>query len=146
MGPSSTIDDQAHPAPHRDRVRLIELVAALVGPPLAWSLHLVANYGFASRACFPDGAPLVVPSFGRLWLVLIAIDVASLIICAAAAAIAYRNWARSAEELAETESAMVETGEGRTRFLAVWGFLVGIGFFVAVVFDFVGLWIVPICG
>jgi hypothetical protein len=41
---------------------------------------------------------------------------------------------------------MVETGEGRTRFLAIWGMLIGLTFFVAVIFDFVGLWILPICG
>jgi hypothetical protein len=145
MAPSATIDHHAHPAPHRDRVRLAGLIGALFLPPLAWSLHLVANYSVAVRSCYPDGAPQVSPSLDKLWLILIIVDVVSLVISATAAAMAYRNWTASARELAETDSPMVETGEGRTRFLAIWGLLIGIGFFVAVGFDLVGLWILPIC-
>lgn len=145
MARSATLDHHAHPAPHRDRVQLIGLLGALIIPPLVWSLHLVANYSFAVRSCYPDGAPQASPSLDKLRLVLIVIDVASLAVSLAAVAVAYRNWSATAGEVAETDSPIVETGEGRTRFLALWGILAGIGFFIAVAFDFVGLWILPIC-
>jgi hypothetical protein len=146
MAHRSAIDQNAHPAPHRDRVRVIELIVAAFAPPLAWSAHLIANYAVSSYACFPDGAPQASPVVNGLWRLLIAVDLASLAISAAAALMAYRNWTASAQEHAHTESPLVETGEGRTRFLAIWGVLIGLVFFIAVGFDFVGLWILPICG
>lgn len=147
MADSATIDDSAHPAPHRHRVRLIWLLLAIFAPPAAWSVHLIVNYASASRSCYPDGSPQSAPTAHWLWLCLILVDVVSLAISAGAAVLAYRSWHISAEEMAgHTSSPMLETGEGRTRFLAIWGLLIGAGFFVAVIFDFVGLWILPICG
>jgi hypothetical protein len=146
MADAATIDERAHPAPHRHRISLIWLLLAIFAPPAAWSVHLILNYVSASRACYPDGAPQSVPSIDWLWVLLILVDIVSLVVSAGAALLAYRSWQISAEEMAEHRSAMVETGEGRTRFLAIWGLLIGVGFFVAVIFDFVGLWILPTCG
>ena len=143
---SSSIDDSAHPAPHRDRVKSAELLFATLAPPLAWSLHLVANYAFASYSCFPDGTPQAVPSFSGLRLLLVTIDVVSMAVAVIAVIISYRNWNTISEEMSESQSPMMETGEGRTRFVAIWGLLIGVGFFVAVAFDFVGLWILKPCG
>jgi hypothetical protein len=140
-----TIDGRAHPAPHRHNIGLIWLLVAICAPPAAWSLHLIVNFLSASRACYPDGAPQSTPAVHWLWILLIVVDMGSLAISACAAVIAYRSWQLSADEMAEHSSAMVETGEGRTRFLAIWGLLIGVGFFIAVIFDFVGLWILPIC-
>jgi hypothetical protein len=145
MDHSAAISHGAHPAPHRHRVGFVPLILALIAPPLAWSVHLVVNYGFSSRACFPDGTPQPLPAISALWWVLITVDIASLAVSAIAALTAYRSWILSAEEQADTGSPMVETGEGRTRFLAIWGLLIGIWFFIAVGFDFIGLWILPLC-
>jgi hypothetical protein len=81
-----------------------------------------------------------------LRLLLIAVDLASIAISVAAALIALRSWRATSQEMAEVGSPLVEIGEGRTRFLAGWGLIIAIGFLVAVGFDFVGLWILPICG
>jgi hypothetical protein len=146
MAHSAALAHEAHPAPHRRRTTLLALIFVTVGPPLAWSVHLIVNYAFASQSCYPDGRPLIAPSFRGLWPLLIAVDVMSLVISACAAVLAYRLWQVTAREMPEPEPAMMEAGEGRTRFLAIWGMLIAIGFFVAVIFDFVGLWILPICG
>lgn len=146
MARSAAITHDAHPAPYRGRTTLLELIFVTVGPPLGWSLHLVVNYAFASQSCYPDGRPLISPLFRGLWPLLIAVDVASLAISASAVIVGYRLWQATSEEVTQIEPAIMEEGEGRTRFLAIWGMLIGIGFFVAVFFDFVGLWILPICG
>jgi hypothetical protein len=146
MAHDASIGSAAHPAPYRDRTTLWELTFAVLAPPLAWSIHLVLNYAFASHSCFPDGTPQAAPSLRALRVLLLAVDGASLLISAIAVLIAYRAWQVSAQEMADIAPPLVETGEGRTRFLAVWGLLIGIGFFVAVLFDFVGLWILPPCG
>jgi len=146
MPDSASIADAAHPAPHRNRAVKAELAFASLAPPLAWSTHLVVNYAFASLACYPDGTLRTSPLFKRLWPLLIAVDVASLLMSAIAVIIAYRIWQATSQEMRETGSPLGETGEGRTRFLAIWGILIGCGFFIAVLFDFVGLWILPLCG
>jgi hypothetical protein len=121
---------------------------AVLAPPLAWSTHLIANYAFATHACFPGHSPRLapLPGFDWLWLLLIAVDLASMVISVAAALVALRCWRLTSQEMAETGPSLVEIGEGRTRFLVVWGVLIGAGFFIAVLFDFVGLWVLPICG
>ena len=141
----AAIEHQAHPAPHRHRIGLLVLLATVFAPPLAWSAHLVVNYALSSRACYPDGSPVTAPTLRSLWALLIAIDIISLAISAAGAVIAWRAWRISREEMASSDPVLVETGEGRTRFLAGWGLMIGIGFFVLVAFDFIGLWILPIC-
>jgi len=145
MPDSATIDELAHPAPHRDQVGLTWLLIAMFAPPAAWSAHLIVNYATASRVCFPDRVPHFTPSVHWLWLLLIIIDIISLAISAFAALLAHRSWRATSEEMADHPSPIVETGEGRTRFLAIWGFFIGTGFFVAVIFDFVGLWILSVC-
>ncbi|MBW0004466.1 MAG: hypothetical protein JO216_13355 [Hyphomicrobiales bacterium] len=147
MAPESAVTAEAHPAPHRRRVGLFALAFPVLAPPLAWSAHLVINFSFSSHACYPDGAPLRIPEAGAgwLWSLLLLTDVAGMVIGLAGALVAWRNWKLTSQELAETGPPLAEIGEGRTRFLAMWGVLIGIGFSAATLFDFVGLWVLPIC-
>jgi hypothetical protein len=144
MADNASIGHEAHPAPHRDRARLAELTFATIAPPLAWSLHLIFNYALASHSCFPDGAPLVSYLAGIRPL-LVAADVAGLAVSVVATFLGYRIWRATRQEMAEPAPPMIETGEGRTRFLGIWGVLIGLGFVLAIVFDSVALWILPIC-
>jgi hypothetical protein len=148
MAHSDAAEYAGHPAPHRERVSFSGLLFSLVAPPLAWSTHLVVNFAFASHACFPGHSPRLTPLPDLDWLrlLLIAVNLASIAICFGAALIALRSWRASSQEMAEIGSPLVEIGEGRTRFLAGWGLIISIGFLVAVSFDFVGLWVLPICG
>jgi hypothetical protein len=145
---SGTAESDVHPAPHRGRVRLIALLFAVLAPPLAWSLHLIANYAFSSHACFPGHSPRAAPLPDLHWLrgLLIAVDLVSMAISILALLVALNSWRATSQEMAETGPPLVEIGEGRTRFLAIWGVIISLGFFVAVFFDFVGLWILPPCG
>jgi hypothetical protein len=149
MGHDTTMDTaKMHPAPQRERIGAFALLFAVLAPPLAWSIHLIVNFAFSSHACFPAAEPLNMPlaQFHWLWGLLITIDIVSIAIGAVSIALAYRVWTDTLEERAESGPPLMEAGEGRTRFLAIWGILIGAGFVLAVVFDFVGLWILPICG
>lgn len=148
MPSSASTTVEAHPAPHRERVGLGTITLVTLAPPLAWSVHLFTNYAFSSHACYPAGVPLLNPVAGFDWVqwLLIAVDLASIAACIVCALLAYRNWTISARELEETRAPLIEIGEGRTRFLSIWGVIIGLGFTLAIIFDFVGLWIVPICG
>ena len=138
----------AHPAPHRAVVGVLALAFGVAGGPLAWGVHLVVNYGIASHACFP-GAVAAQPAAARRQAVCggscsasISIAIA---VAAAAALVSYRSWRATRREFAGRAGDLIEIGEGRTRFLALWGLLTGVGFLLAVVFDGVALWVVPLC-
>ena len=149
MTSDANITSDAHPAPERHQVSLVLLFSGLIAGPAAWSLHLMANYALASERCFPPTAA------EPPWLrpVLMAIGIAAVAGAAAGALICHRLWQAVRHERSQREPKfeshaheLVEIGEGRTRFLAIWGVLIGLGFFLAIIFDFVGLWILPICG
>jgi hypothetical protein len=148
MAHSATAErNDFHPAPHRDRVGLGTLAFITLGPPLAWGTRLVVNYGSSSYACYPASEPLNQPlaSLHWVWALLIGLDLVGMALCLAALAVAYRTWRVTKHELQETGPPLIEIGDGRTRFFAIWGILIGIGFFVAILFDFVGLWVIPLC-
>jgi hypothetical protein len=135
--------DLAHPAPERHRVSLGLLATALIAVPSMWALRLVVNYGIDSHFCFPtETRRNVLP--GWAWPTLLGIDLATVAVTIIAMLVSYHYWRRTRDEVADAP--LIETGEGRSRFLAVWALIVGVGFLIAVLFDLVGLWIVPVCG
>ncbi len=137
--------DRPHPAPHRHAVSFALLVLALVATPCLWGVRLVTNYALDSHFCFPgDARRNAVP--GWVWPTLLGIDVLVLLLAVAATLISYRNYQATRTELAAPCAPLIEIGEGRTRFLALWGLMIGVGFVVAMLFDLVALWVVPACG
>ncbi|MGJ4942044.1 hypothetical protein ACQR1W_15825 [Bradyrhizobium sp. HKCCYLS1011] len=145
MAEEASLRHAGHPAPHRDRVSMGWLLAALFAPPIGWALHLITNYALASRSCYPGDVPQSPTWPEGLWALLTAIDVLSLAISLAAIVFAYRAWQASIREMAQHESPMVETGEDRTRFLAIWALLIGSLFFLTVASDSAALWILKTC-
>ncbi|MDQ2802823.1 MAG: hypothetical protein M3Y41_09110, partial [Pseudomonadota bacterium] len=61
------------------------------------------------------------------------------------AAVAWRIWRETRGERPGKTASLLEVGEGRTRFLALVGILMGLGFAIAIVFDTVVLLVVPLC-
>jgi hypothetical protein len=143
------VTDHPHPAPHRHSINFSLLAACLVGVPTLWGLRLVLNYFFDSYFCFPGGdarRPTLPGGLGWVWPTILAIDVLTILFAVGAIVVSYRNWSRTREEYASPHAPLIEIGEGRTRFLSLWGLMIGVGFLIAVLFDFLALWIVPVCG
>lgn len=135
--------DLAHPASERHLVSLNLLATALIAVPCLWALRLIVNYGIDSHFCFPSETRRnVLP--GWAWPTLLGMDLATVAVAIIAMLVSYQYWRRTQDEVADVP--LIETGEGRSRFLAAWTLIIGIGFVIAVVFDLVGLWIVPVCG
>jgi hypothetical protein len=147
--------DGAHPAPARARVGVGALAFGLFGAPAAWSVQTLVNLPVASHGCFPRLDPLATPATA-VRAVVLAVSVAAIVVGAAAAAVAWRTWARTREEQQEgsgrgaahgPEAALLETGEGRTRFLALAGVLTSLTFLlVSVVHAATLLLVVPCAG
>jgi hypothetical protein len=142
------MDAVSHPAPHRGRAEASALAFGLAAAPLAWVLQLVIGYGVASHVCFPADNPVtgVPPDLDTVWWVLLAVELIAGVIALAGAATAYGSWRATREEASGEAHHMIEAGEGRTRFLALWGLMTSFGFLGAIVFSLVGLFAVPLCG
>jgi ABC-type spermidine/putrescine transport system permease subunit II len=135
-----------HPAPQGGRVGFGSLFGGLLAPPIAWSLQLLVNFGLASYACFPREFPRLSSTPGWVWPTLVAINLVALAVSVVATAISYRNLRRTGEEASGGHGRLLEAGEGRTRFLAVWGIWTGVWFTFAIVFNTIGVLWVQRCG
>ncbi len=137
----------SHPSPHRDRVGLVPLFFGLWAAPAAWSGQIIVNYALASYVCYPRYAPQqqVIAGWGGIWWGLLAINIVAILAAAAGAAVASRSWLATRHEHPGHTGHVLETGVGRSRFLALLGILTSVGFLVAVAFDTVVLFVVPLC-
>jgi hypothetical protein len=136
----------AHPAPAEHRVALAALWFGLFGAPTIWSIQLMLNYALVAHACYPASEPLSAPVFGGLRGTVIAASVVALAIALSAAATAWRSWSATRHEHHGGEEALLEVGEGRTRFMALAGLLVSGLFILGVIMNSIPLFIIQPCG
>lgn len=116
----------------------------VLAAPIAWGLALVSLYAIATHNCFPGEAPLQMPLWNVEWL-LATIACVALLICIGAGALSYWSW-RDSYHGNPAATSLVLFGEGRTRFLSIWGALTSLLFAILMVISLVGLFMVPSCG
>jgi hypothetical protein len=116
----------------------------MLAGPIAWSLALLLKYALASNTCYyvPAGGQ---QDFTWLWSWFIVIDVVALIITGVAAWLSYRSWSATRHESPGHIDTVSEIGEGRKRFLALWGLLIAALFGAAIIFGFIVDVAVPPC-
>jgi hypothetical protein len=138
--------DTRHPAPQRSRVSLVMLAIGLVGAPLAWSVQIVVGFAIAAYACYPQRMSLAAPVLAGLKGQLAALSIAAIVLAAICTFVAWRSWSRTRGEQAGDHHALLEHGEGRTRFMAMCGLLTSAGFLIVLLFTSVVLVFVQPCG
>ncbi|MFC3069100.1 hypothetical protein [Phenylobacterium soli] len=134
----SSGESAGHPAPARDEVGVLPLLYGLLAAPAAAALETLIGMGVVGRACLPTDHPLAAPRFSTepiVWTV----HLVALIVGVAAVLVSLRAWRRTRHEHEGGRGAMVEIGEGRTRFLAMVALLTSVGFTGLIVFNTVGL-------
>lgn len=136
-----------HPAPHRDQVALYESLFGVVGGPAAWFVQLCAGYALASWPCFPKDERGLVPVAGYEWTwpAMIGLLVAGGLVALAAFFVSWRVLRRTRDEMGGGNQALMEIGAGRTRFLALWGVLLGGGFALATIVTAVAFSVLSRC-
>jgi len=123
-----------HPAPHRANVRSAILWFGLFGAPAAWSVQELVNYAFAAHACYPRMFPLAVPTMGhaRLWILTIVVSMVAIAVAVAAGVAALSSWRSTRGETGGHAHWALDTGEGRTRFMAVSALMTSALFLLAI--------------
>ena len=145
--PVASITRSTHPSPHADRVSLGLLFYGLCAGAAAWAAQLFLNYGLSSHPCFPSDTPLAtpLPGWGGVVAILALINIAALLIALSGALVSWRNWRVTHGEVEGSKSQLVEAGEGRSRFIALWGVMASVGFFLATAFNTIAMIGVPLC-
>jgi hypothetical protein len=140
-------DMSRHPAPHADRVKMGEIFFGVLGGPLAWYLQLCAGYALASTPCFRDGVRIAAPPpvLQWTWPAMIVAMLAGIAIALLALAVSWLAFRRTQQEAAGGSAHLLEVGAGRTRFLALWGVLLGSAFAVATAITALAFILLPRC-
>lgn len=147
--------EAGHPAPQRGNVALWMLWFGFLGAPLGWTFQTLANTAVASHGCYPQLYPLSSPSTGGMRGILFVISMVAIIAGAAALAVSFSTWRRTNSEHQEKSgegarqhdqsTAALETGEGRTRFMALSGVLTSIVFLVVILAHTAAVFVVLPC-
>ena len=140
-----TVLETNHPAPHRDRVGSFALAFALFGAALAWLAQIFIGPALGGHFCYPSSTPLAAPAIDGLWTMMLVMDLIAIVIAAVAGGIALRDWRRTYDEQAGSQGHLLDAGEGRTRFLTMWGIMTSLAFIVGLIFSITMLFLVPIC-
>jgi len=144
-----------HPAPARGHVALGALWFGLFGGPAAWTVQTLVDLPLASHACFPRLEPLATPVLHGLQGIVLAVSIAAVLISLAATLVAWRSWSRTRAEQQQGAgkgsdhdhpSALLETGEGRTRFMALSGLLLSVTFVLVTAAQLATVLLVAPCG
>lgn len=148
--------EAGHPAPARGNVALWTLWFGFLGAPLGWTLQTLANTAVASHGCYPQLHPLSSPMTGAMRGILFVISIVAIVAGVAAFAVSLSTWRRTNDEHQEKSgegarqhnqsTAALETGEGRTRFMAMSGVLTSIVFLVVILAHTVAVFVVTPCG
>jgi hypothetical protein len=104
----------------------------LFGGPLAWFVQLCCGFALASQPCFRGGNRVAAPppALQWTWPAMILLMAAAVAIALLSLLVSWRTFTRST---------------GRTRFLALWGILLGGSFALAAAFTAVAFLTLPRC-
>jgi hypothetical protein len=133
-----------HPSPHRARVSLVLVWLGFVTGPFVWALVVMITYGFSSYLCYPATDRLRTPISELNWVpgFTTTLYVIAFLLTVIAGAIAWRTWSITRKEAAGHP---LEIGEGRSRFLGLWGLFTSGLFAGLLLFDFINTLLVPPC-
>jgi hypothetical protein len=122
------------------------VMLALIGAPFAWFALICAGYALAS-------APCVVPDLrggasGRQWLwpTMIVLLIASTAIGVRAMIYCARVFQRARSEVERGAGDDADLAAARTRFLSLWGMIIGAGDAVASAMSVIAYSVLPHCG
>lgn len=136
-----------HPAPHADRLPAASAAFMLFTGPLAWFLQLCAGFMLLSWPCYPGNHRLADPLAGYGWtrLAALLILLACAILAATSGLFAWRKYREVQGERGGGHADLIHVGHGRTRFMALWGIILGTGFTLTTLATLVGFALVPRC-
>jgi hypothetical protein len=134
-----------HLSPQPAKISLTSLWFGILGVSLAWmSLELV-SYVLITAICNADTPSTILAHTDTVWQSLLPINLLVALFALFATGVAVHNGRKACDKMSGSAHYLLEVGEGRTCFFAVFGLLTSIGFLVALVFSAVTFFLVPLC-
>jgi hypothetical protein len=140
-GPAEVV----HPSPQRERVGPWAMWFCILGAPLAWSLQQLINAPLFAHGCYPKDVPVAEPIWVHAGGVAFAVELVAIGACIGAGLTAWRNWNRTRDEKEGSGHHLMESGDGRSRFMAMVGFICSGLFLLATLFATSLLFMVQPC-
>lgn len=138
------MSETAHPAPHHHRAGLAALLFGAGAAPLFWLGQVMLGYGVSAWVCYPGDHPAAAPA-APLAAALMAFNAVALAGCLAGGAVSWWCWRQTRGEKEGGHRHALHIGEGRARFMALWGMMSSLWFFFAVLFNIIASVTVPPC-
>jgi hypothetical protein len=130
-------------APETHSVHFLTLLFGTIAAPIFWTGQVLLGYAITAYACYPGDHPVHVHFGDTLSGVVLAFDIVALIACGAGGLVSWQSWRKVRQDRAPRHT--LHTGEGRDRFLAMWGLLSSLWFFFAVLFNTIASLLVTPC-
>ncbi len=137
-----------HPQPQPAAIPPAAATFALLGGPLAWFIELCADYWLASWSCFPKDQRGATPLEGVGWSgpTMLAIWSACMLVAVLALVTSWRLFRDTRQARERDYYHLIEDGDGRLAFLALWGMLLSGGALLTLIIDVVAFVVLPRCG
>jgi hypothetical protein len=137
--------DTSHPSPHRARVSFVALLFGMTAAPIFWLGQLILGYSISAVACYGSDHPTTVASGAALRSAFFAFDAIAIMAALAGGIVSYSCWHAVKEEKAGGQHHAIDAGEGRARFMALWGLFSSLCFLIGIVFATIGSIEAPLC-
>ena len=118
----------------------------MVLAPLAWALEVLIGYSLAAHACYPNDVALATPTWSDLRVIVEGVSMVLWLLLFVGAGIAWSNWKATRPQSNVDPHRIVQSGDGRPRFMALCGVIVSGLFALVLLFTSVGILWVPSCG
>ena len=135
----------SHPSPHRGRVSFWALMFGACAAPIFWLGQMMLGYGVSAIACYGSDHPTTIASGTALRTALAAFDAVAIVAALAGGIVSYSCWRAVRDEKEGGQRQALEVGDGRARFMALWGIMASLWFFSAIVFGTIASITVPLC-
>ena len=137
--------DIGHPAPDRGNVSGWMLLFAIGGGAFAWSAQIAINVSVAGFACAVGAGPgHEVSAAGWVQATTAIVNLVAMSIALGALGLSYLAIRRTHHR--DRPTGVIDAGEGRTRFMAIWGIFAGILFTIAIGFNTISVFWRGLCG
>ena len=134
-----------YPAPDRNQVSFWALIFGASAAPVFWLGQMILGYGVSAFVCYSGDHPTMMASTTTLRVALIVFDAVAIIAALAGGVVAYGCWRRVRNEKEGGASHAIDIGDGRARFMALWGMMSSLWFLGAIVFGTIASVAVPLC-
>lgn len=120
-------------SPDRRRGGVLLMLFGLLGAAAVWVLQTEIGETLAAQACFPHRTALAAPQWSWLMSALDVMSIVALLIGAAGVWVAWRGWRMTLAARTGPAAPVSDTRTGRTRFLAMAGFMLSLLFLVGLI-------------